>query len=695
MTPSGRRFGTLLVEHRDDAVAILWIDDPGRPVNLLRPAFEADLDAALGAIRSPDLAGVVLASAKPGGFAAGADLEALRACHTAADAAALARASQRVQERLADLDVPAVAALHGACLGGGLELAIALAGRVASDDPRTRLALPQVRLGLMPAGGTTWRLPRLVGLEVAVGLMVEGEELDAARALEIGLVDEVVPESHLVEASAKLARKLGERLPMSRSPVDRLRDLLSRDELRQRALAENAVGRRLFFEQARRRVRDRYRGSPGAADRILRVVFTGLKRGREAGLDAEAQAFGDLAVSVEARELIRHFFLAREHRRRTAPGRAGAEPRPVRKVGIVGGGTIGVGLARDAIAEAGLTVRLREVDDDHALASLRALRRDLDARVAAGRATERERDRWMARATVCTDTSGFGRADVILEAVPEDPGIKRRVLREIDAVRGPDSVFATATSSIGVGEIASASDRPETVVGMHLTSADPARSLVEVVATDQSAPWVVETCVALCHRMGKRPIVVADRPGLYTMRLEIALLHEALRLRGEGVAGEELDEALLGWGLATGPISRLDELGASIARVGEALAAACGQRLAPPAPGAPGPPPEGGRRPSVPASRIAERCVLALVNEAAFSLSEGVVRSPEDGDLGAVLGLGFPAFRGGPFRYVDHEGADRIAVRLEALRSAYGPRFEAAPILADLAARGARFHEED
>lgn len=711
----------LRLERRSDGTAILWFDLPGEKVNLLRPGFEDHLGRVLDELeRDPGIRAAVLASGKPDGFIAGADVKVLEKLSSAEEAAALSRRAQEALRRLESCRVPVVAAIHGACVGGGLELVLACRGRVASDAEQTRLGLPEVRLGLIPGAGGTQRLPRLVGLRAALDLILTGRQIPARKALAIGLVDEVVPRPILLEVALERARRgaAGEGGRRGR------RGFMSR--VAGALLEGNPAGRALLYRRARRAILAETRGNLPAPPAALEAVRAGIEGGPERGYAAEAEAFGKLAVTPEARNLMALFFAVTELRKDSGVADPGIAPREVRKVGILGAGLMGTGIAFVTVAEAGLPVRLKDVGHEplrKALASIRALLSERAAR-RRQRAAEVERRMMLVRPT--TDYSGFRRADVVIEAVVEDLQVKRKVLAETEEATGPEAIFATNTSSIPIDRIAEGARRPGQVVGLHYFSPVDKMPLLEVVVGRRTEPWVVATGVALGKAQGKTVIVVRDGPGFYTTRILGPYVNEAGHLLAEGVPVEEIDEALLRFGFPVGPLKLLDEVGIDTGhKIARVLYEAFGDRMAP-APalekvfadgragrkngrgfylygdrgragrqadptvyGVIGVRPAGGHDPAA----IASRCVLAMVNESVRCLEEGILRSARDGDVGAVLGLGFPPFRGGPFRYLDGRGAAAVRADLEELRRRHGERFAPAALLEELARSGRRIHE--
>jgi 3-hydroxyacyl-CoA dehydrogenase/enoyl-CoA hydratase/3-hydroxybutyryl-CoA epimerase len=733
------------IEHRD-GVAIVRMDIPGEPVNTIRASLSHDFALLFGKLDREIASGrtraVVFTSGKPDSFLAGADLSMLQKVRTAAEATELSRMSQRTLQRLEDLPVPVVAAIHGACLGGGLEVTLFCDRRIASESDKTVLGLPEVQLGLLPGGGGTQKLPRLIGLQAALDLLLTGKQLRPQRARKIGLIDEVVPESILLSVAVQQAQELADRLEHERRGLrlDRrvtaaLRRLFGPslpDELKELLLEDNPVGRRVIFAEARKQTRKKTRGHYPAPEKILDVVRIGLDQGIQKGLEAEAIAFGELVVSPQATQLIQLFFAQTALKKDRGTDDPSALPRPVRKVGVLGAGLMGAGIAFVTTTKARLPVRLRDKDEAGLQRGLRAVRELLDERVRRRALTPTERDLAMNMVSPTLDASGLANAEVVIEAVFEDLALKQSLLREIEAHGRPDVIFASNTSSLPIARIAEASRHPETVIGMHYFSPVPKMPLLEVIRTEATAPWVIATCVALGKQQGKTVIVVRDGAGFYTSRILAPYLNEAAYLLAQGVTIERIDRALVDYGFPVGPMALLDEVGIDVAhKVAGILHAAFGERLLPP-PGMErlyaegrhgrksgrgfyryGEEKKGGQRPvdeevykllgldgrgragrDISQEEIAQRCVLPLLNEAALCLAEGVLRSPRDGDIGAVFGLGFPPYLGGPFRAMDTMGIAEVVRRLEEYRRRHGVRFTPAPVLLQMARAGERFHKE-
>jgi 3-hydroxyacyl-CoA dehydrogenase/enoyl-CoA hydratase/3-hydroxybutyryl-CoA epimerase len=717
----------LALELRDDGVAVLTMDVPGESENLLKDAFAAEFTALLDRLEAnPAVRAVVFISGKRDSFIAGADVKGIRAATSADQATALSRTGQQAMDRMAALKVPTVAAINGSCLGGGLELALACSSRICTDGRKTELALPEVQLGLLPAAGGTQRLPRLVGISTALDLMLTGRRIKPQRALRMGLVDDVVPASILRATAIERALKLASEPPRAEGPFVRLgetlRELTTTKGLQEALLEDNPLGRRVLFQQARKQLRGKTRGNYPAPERIIDAVEIGLDQGMEAGLEAESRFFGELVMSPEAKQLIHVFFSTVALKKDPGVDDSSVKPRPVRRVAMIGAGLMGAGIAYVTANQGGIPVRLKDRDDEGVARGLKTVKELFDGRVKRKSLPRSEADLRYHLVTGTTDYRGFQGVDVVIEAVFESLELKHQVIGEVEAATGPETIFASNTSSIPISRLAAASSRPEQVIGMHYFSPVDKMPLLEIIVTDKTADQVTATCVDLGKKQGKTVIVVRDGVGFYTSRILGPYMNEAAQLLAEGTSIEAIDAALRDWGFPVGPITLLDEVGIDVAeKVGHIMVEAFGDRMTPP--------PimqklvEDGRmgrknrkgfytygtkkkqvdetvygvlgiKPgkAADAAEIAQRCALLMINEAMLCYGEGILRSPRDGDIGAIFGLGFPPFRGGPFRYVDAVGAGTVVRTLEDYALKFGPRFRPAPVLLDMAAKGARFY---
>ncbi|GJG87148.1 fatty acid oxidation complex subunit alpha [Gemmatimonadetes bacterium T265] len=729
-----RLHDALALDLRDDGVAVATFDLPGAPVNVLGPAAAVAFGLLLDRLdRDANIRACVLRSGKPDAWIAGADIEQFATLRDATDAEALSWQGQAMADRVERCRVPVVAAVHGACLGGGLEVALACAWRVATDDAKTTFGLPEVQLGLIPGMGGTQRLPRRVGLQAALDLILTGTTLRARQARKLGIVDDLVHSAILMDVALQRARELagGQK---KRGGVARPRSAAAL------LLDGNPVGRTIVFSRAREQVLKKTGGHYPAPLAALDAVHDGYIRGREAGLKQEARRFGELAVTGVSRELV-YLFHATTALKKDDAATPGVAPRRVRQLGVVGAGFMGAGIAALA-ARRGTPVRLKDGDLARVARGVDAVRALLRDALVRRRATALEVGAQQALVTGTADYTGFRRADLVVEAVFEDLALKRRVVDDVEDA-APDAVVATNTSTIPVREIADGATRPERVVGMHFFSPVAKMPLLEIVRTAESAPEAVATAVAYGRQLGKTVIVVGDGPGFYVNRILAPYLNEAGWLLDVGVPVERIDAALVGWGFPVGPFQLMDEVGFEVAaRAGQVVADAFGARLTP-APALQRVLESGragrkgrqgfyrydanGRRAGVDASvyaiagvrplsgvalgtervadgappspygaaPIVERTVYPMLDEAVRCLDDGVIGSPRDGDVGAVFGIGYPAFRGGPFRTLDALGPAAVVQALDALARLHSGRFAPGAGLTAMASEGGRAHRRE
>lgn len=695
-----------------DHVAVLTLDTPVEPVNVLGTSVIGEMEELLARIKDDsDVRAVVLISGKPDNFVAGADINEFVKIRTADEGTALAQAGQEVLNRLEQFPKPIVTAIHGSCVGLGCELALATSYRIASDSPRTAIGLPEIQLGIIPAAGGCQRLPRTIGVRAALDIILAGRTERAAKAYKLGLVDELVPPSILrstaIEAANRLART---GIPLRKAQGSLL-------------LERNPIGRQLVYALAKRQVLKKTGGHYPAPLAALDAVRTGMERGRKAGFRREAEHFGRLAVGEVSRNLVQIFFATNALKKDDGVPPGSAKPRTVERLGVIGSGFMGAGIAGTAVSQAGVEARLKDADLPRVgrgiNSTIQLLKGQLDRR----RLTRQEYQRKAALVTGTADWSGFDHVDLVIEAVFEDLAIKRKVFAEAEAVIAPETVLASNTSTIPIGQIAQGAQHPERILGMHFFSPVDRMPLLEVIPAAVTQPTAIATAVRFGKKMGKTVIVVADSPGFWVNRILFPYLNEAGHLLAEGVPIELIDRTMVKFGFPVGPITLLDEVGMDVGlKASQVMNANFGDRMQPadgvakmveagrlgrksgkgfylyrnghktdPDPDAyalVGVKPLAGVEPT----KVEQRLVLMLLNEAALALSENVVRSPRDGDLGAVFGIGFPPFRGGPLRYIDSLGAGQVVNLMESYATRLGPRFTPAPILVEMAKTGAKYY---
>jgi 3-hydroxyacyl-CoA dehydrogenase/enoyl-CoA hydratase/3-hydroxybutyryl-CoA epimerase len=712
------------VSVRPDGVAVVTIDDKKAPLNTITLQLGAELAAAIGRVESDaSIVGAVLASGKPDSFVVGANIDMLKTIQFAGDAERMSRELAAGLGRLRTIPKPFVAAVNGQALGGGFELALACRAIVLSDDKKTAVGLPEVQLGLLPGANGLLRIAERAGLQVALDLGLTGKNVRPGKAKKLGLCEEVSAPAVLVEAAARIVRDLASG---KKTALHKPGFALDAAHLQTLALESTPMGRSILFKKARQETRKKTHGHYPATERILDVLERYGSRGFAAAAELEATSFGELVVSETAHRLIEIFFATTALKKDTGTDDPKVKAKKVEHVVMLGGGLMGGGIAYVTI-NAGIPVRLKDKDDAGVGRGLAYVKGILDGRVKKKQLSREDRDQTFARLTATTDYSGFKHADVVIEAVFEDLALKQKVLRDVEEQTGDACVFASNTSSLPIGQIAAASLRPHNVVGMHYFSPVHKMPLLEVIRTDKTSPEVVATAVALGKKQGKTVIVVKDGVGFYTSRILGPLMNEASHVLAEGVPIEAIDGAMVDWGWPVGPIQLLDEVGIDVAaHVGKIVHDAFGDRIVPPGTMEAlikddrkgrkngrgfyrydeGAQKDGKRqvdatiyevlgidpKTRLPAEEIQMRCSLQLVNEALLCFGEGLLRSPRDADIGAIFGLGFPPFRGGPLRYVDTLGAAEILRRIRGYEDRYGKRWTPAPVLVEMANKGQRFY---
>ncbi|MBZ0270601.1 enoyl-CoA hydratase/isomerase family protein [bacterium] len=698
------------LEKRGD-VALVWFDDPADKVNKLSPALFDVYGKIMDELeKDGSVKAVVWISAKEGNFIAGADVNVFRTITSAEQGAEFVAKGKEAFDRITNSKKVQIAAIGGACLGGGLEFALACHYRIATSSPKTVFGTPEVKLGLLPAGDGTQKLPRVVGLAAALDMMLTGKNIYARKARSMGLVNEVVIPFGLDRTAEIAARRLIKNgYPDPKSPT-----------LPDRLMKELGPLRHIVLNKARESVLAKTKGNYPAPLAIIECVGDGLDKGVTAGRATESRKFGELLVTPESRRLVGLFFAMQDNKKH--PLARGAKP--TEHVGMLGAGLMGAGIALVSSQNADTPVTLKDIDAKGLAGGEKYVFDRVDKRFRKKAITRLERDRILARVHGSLMYEDFARADLVIEAVFEDLDLKKKVIKEVEAVTGPECVFASNTSALPIGEIAKASKRPETVIGMHYFSPVEKMPLLEVIRAEKSADWAIAKAVAFGIRQGKTVIVVKDGPGFYTTRILGPYMNETCVLLEEGARIRDIDRALTAWGYPVGPVVLFDEVGIDVAAhisefLGGKLAAerpstrtshaiheiakagyygrknrkgfyTYAARKKGPFASLPFIGGSGGKEPNeeiyrffggakirkdIPADQIAERIALAMVNEAARCLDEGIIASPTDGDLGAILGLGFPPFTGGPFRYIDAEGADKIADRLKRLEEKHGGTF--------------------
>jgi 3-hydroxyacyl-CoA dehydrogenase/enoyl-CoA hydratase/3-hydroxybutyryl-CoA epimerase len=669
----------------DDHVCVLTFDRPESGVNIFDAATLNELNEHVDLIESgTSLRGLIIASAKKSIFIAGADLKTLLQQAQTGELRDFIARGQRIFNRIAALKIPTVAAIHGACAGGGYEITLACDYRIASDDPATRIGLPETTLGLVPAWGGCTRLPRLIGPERAAEVILKGKLFSAPEALKLGLVEEIVPRDQLVGLARRKLRE-GKRKP---SPAAK-------------------IGKEILAPRE---------SGNAAPARALEIVKKGLATSVDESLLLELNAIVDLGETESTRNLIRNFFLAEKYKR----GAAKSSADKVVHAAVIGAGVMGSGIAQ-WLSSRGVTVILRDVSREQIDRGLANIEKTYAGAVKRGLVSEEKAKQGRARIVASTAPMELRDVQVVIEAASEKIDIKKEIFRDLSMKVGPRTIVATNTSALPISELAVCTILPDRVIGLHFFNPVSRMKLVEVVVGKETSGETKEHSLAFVRQIGKLPVVVRDSPGFLVNRVLFPYLVDAATLFENGVDADKIDNALVKWGMPMGPLRLIDEIGVDITvDIASTLEKAYGQRDHAPEilrkmreanllgrkSGAgfykyegksqtPNASLEQWRRSTARNEDVdlANRLIFLMVNEAARCLEEKVVESPEDADYGMILGTGFAPFRGGPLRFADHFSPKKVADEMERFAQS-DEKFAPCALLKKHARDGTTFYED-
>jgi 3-hydroxyacyl-CoA dehydrogenase/enoyl-CoA hydratase/3-hydroxybutyryl-CoA epimerase len=701
----------------ENGIAHLVFDLPGEKANKLTSSVMQEFSTILDTIaKTSTVKALLIKSAKPDIFIAGADIAEIRDIVQPKDAEEKAKSGQTIFNQLQQFPMPTIALINGACLGGGMELALACTYRIATDHPKTILGLPEVNLGILPGFGGTQRLPKLIGAERSLDLILTGKSVPGPKAEKLGMVDGCFP---TLFAEAKTLEFIQTIL----TPQGKAKVLAKRKQKGFKAwfLNKSWVGTRITFSVAKKQIMSKTKGVYPAPLAALSAVKYGYFKSLKSGLAFEAKQFGILAPGAISKNLVGLFFIQEDLKKN--PGTTSSiSPYAVQRTGVLGAGLMGGGIAW-MLSSVGISVRLKDIEWQAIGRGYAAAYKLYEKLFKRKKITASELSLGMHRITGTTEYYGFSKTQVVIEAILEDMSLKKKVFAELETKIAQDTIVASNTSALSITEMASAFKRPERFIGMHFFSPVNMMPLVEIIPGPLTSPQTIATVVQLAKTMKKTPIVIKDCPGFLVNRLLIPYVNEAVLLLEEGVSVKTIDSIMEKFGMPLGPLALADEVGLDVGyKVAKILENGYGPRMKvastfdtlyaqPDIRGkktgkgfyihsgkkkCPNPKLKQwisrskGKQPK--AEECLDRLVLGMVNEAAKCLEEAVVNKPSYLDMAMILGTGFPPFRGGLCRYADHRGIQDCLKKLEVLHKAYGARFEPAGLLISMAKNQKTFY---
>jgi 3-hydroxyacyl-CoA dehydrogenase/enoyl-CoA hydratase/3-hydroxybutyryl-CoA epimerase len=706
-------------EMLENSIGQLTFDLPGEKVNKFSTPVMQELDVVLDDLpKNSDLKCLMIMSAKRGIYIAGADIKEIVTITDLERGISVSEQGNDVFSKLSHLPFPTIAVIDGACMGGGTEMSLACTYRLATDNPKTIIALPEVNIGLFPGWGGTQRLPRLIGLQRSLDMILTGRNLNGMRAYRQGVVDKIIPKEQVKETALQFARDVV-------SGVDVLSH--SRSRRKQKGLfplllEKNPFGRALIFRIAKKNVLKKTKGHYPAPLEAIKAIKYGIKKSLPKGLKMEAQLFGKMIISTISKNLIKIFFWTEAVKKENGTQNPDIEIKSVTKAACLGAGLMGGGVAQ-LFAGRDIPIRVKDINNEAVAKAYQQAASVLKGKVKRRRITKLEFQHILEKITGTIDYSGFKTVDFIVEAIVEDLEIKKSVFTEMENHIAEYTIVVSNTSSLRIDDMATAFKHPQRFAGMHFFNPVHMMPLVEVIRGKNTSDETVATTFQLAKKLGKIPVVVGDGPGFLVNRLLMPYMVEAVSLLEQGQKLENIDKTMENFGMPMGPIELFDEVGIDVAfKVAKILAVTMGDRMA-----------EskmlenlvrenrigkknsvgfykyeGKKKISDPAIQsyievrekkqfaeedLISRMVYPMINEAARCIDEKIVARPQDVDLGMIFGTGFAPFRGGLLTYADDEGISKVFETLQSLSESDHNRFKPSSALEKIYKSGKGFYD--
>ncbi len=681
----------------ENNIGTIEFDLPDSKVNLLTADVLKKLDALLDDLKSntTSLKALLIVSKKKDVFIAGADIKEIAGITQKQEGEAKSKAGQNIFNKLEDLKIPTVAVIDGVALGGGCELALACWYRIATFNEKVGIGLPEVKLGIVPGFGGTYRLPRVIGLSEGLKMIVSGETISGRQALKVGLVDRLFPQKGLDEYVGEFVEDIKDKKrPARPSPLKKKKGLPA-------FLDTSLLGQAIVFREATKNVLKKTKGFYPAPLKAIEAVQKTIYLNRERALDMEAKTFAELAVTDISKNLVHVFYLSEKFKKFVPAGAEQIAPKEIRKCAVVGAGIMGGGIAQ-LLSSKDIATRMKDINYDAIAKGLKAAYKIYESAIKTRRLKKYEANLKMDKITGTIDYSGFQNAEMVIEAVVENMEVKKKVFKEITNVVPEDAILCTNTSALSVTEMAQVVKNPSRMIGLHFFNPVHRMPLVEIIKTDLTSPQTIVTTLQFAKRIGKTPILVKDCCGFLVNRILLAYINEAGYLLQEGGKMEDIDRTMKQFGMPMGPFELTDEVGIDVGyKVLQILYSGLGQRFQPAVIfkqiyekgylgkkagkgfyfykdgkiGNSNPDiqqigkPLSSNKLSAGADEKenVQRMVYIMINEAARCLEERVIEDAATVDVGMIMGTGFPPFRGGLLRYADRVGMEAIVGELKRL----------------------------